>query len=235
MTPLMKRSSEGRAVRRWTFPAALVLVALVAGVATSAYALWSSGVTNGGLVVSGPPKVGFALSRIGGAPTVATSGGSVLGLDITSEDANALVKSADGTLAIPFKVMQRADGNIGLTYSLQAPTFAAGTLFDAATMRVFPLTGVTGDAAATTSCRASAAPAQQPNLTNLIGLEKGSSAVSSSTAYWCLTYVRSETKGKYTNTAKAEATSGPASGTATWSAYVFEPGRLNATHQVVLP
>lgn len=219
--------------------ASAVVLSIGLGTAT-AWALWSDAFTNPSLQVATQPKVGISFERLGGSAQTATGPASVLAQDLARSDGQTLLASATDTVAIPLAVRMRADGHAGISYDIALPAFPAGTLFDASTVRLFPIVAAT-DAAAQSACTAAAAPAAQPSTSDIVGIAAGVDPAAPNglaVDYWCLTAAYSGTGGTYTNTATASGTApsgATAQGQDSWSAYVVAPGTYSLTHELHLP
>lgn len=222
------RPDQNTTARDWRTGVAAALAVLVGGAGATTFALWSDALRQDATVASG--KVGVGLGRVGGGTATATGPADVLALKLTESDAAAMV-AAGHEFAVPFAVRLRADGHASLRYSLSLPTFAANSYFDRSDVRVFRLPAST-DQEAQASCVAAAAPAEQPGLVDLDGVDAGTGPLSS-THYWCLTLTYSGSGGTYTNHATAEVAG--LSDTDSWTAHVVDPGQLTATHEVSVP
>lgn len=226
---------------------AAIALALMSGSAV-AFALWRAEVDRTAQVALGA-KVGFSVGRVGAAGEAASGPTEQLELWLTRQDATDLLNASSRTLAVPIKVQLRADGNLGMTYSVGLPSYAGDSVFGASTLRLFPLPSTT-DNAAVADCRADAAPASQPGTDDILGIAAGNPAQTLATDYWCLTVVYSS-GGSYQNTAtvSASATPTPAPGadpTVTaaptavsaedsWQAFVVEEGDYVWSHTVTTP
>ncbi len=241
-----------------TFIATTALsISLVFGIGVGAWALWSANFTDSDVQVGIGAKVGFAVGRIEVATTEsasATAPAQVLNIPtLTSEDAETLLASTpvngERTLAIPIRVQLRADGNLGIQYSAELPSFDSGTVFGESTIRLFPLSS-NDDSAAVNACTAAAAPATQPPTEDVVGIATGDTSLTIATDYWCLTVVYTE-GGTYTNVGEASASSTASpnadpSPTVTvdpteiaasdsWQAYVVDSGMYGWVHTVTVP
>lgn len=219
---------------------AVVAAALVAtGVSGgAAWALWSDELVNPSLQVATGSQVGVGWGRVGGTVDAATGPASALTVTLGQGDAQALIASPSKTIAVPLVVRLRADGNAGITYSIALPTYPAGSLFGASTVRLFPITATT-DAAAQAACTLAAAPSAQPPTMNVVGIPPGADAPTGiDSDYWCLTAAYSGTGGTYQNTATARGTAPSgvvAEAQSTWQAFIVSPGTYTLTHSVTLP
>lgn len=215
---------------------ATLLAATAAG--TGTYALWSDALTKDDVTVAHGAQVGIFVQRVGSAPQIASSASDVLTFDLTVDDAKTMMAAPTRSFAQLVKIGLRADGRVGIDYSIALPDFstgsAQGTLFDASTVRLFAVSGE-DDATAAAACTVANAPAVQPDLTNNVGLDSLDTTHRERTVYYCLTAAYSGTGGTYQNTGKASAAEGAAEGQDTWSAYVAEPGVFSVTHTVRLP
>lgn len=217
---------------------AVAAAAMTVCAAGSAVALWSASSTATPQVAVGA-RAGFAISRVGvaGSTQVATDATPSLKLTLGLADATTMMTASPKAVAIPIKVQLRADGNLGMTYSVAMPSFGSG-VFSGSTIRLFPLTAA-DDAAAAAACSPSAAPSNQPDLSRIVGLAPGHPGSTLATAYWCLSAVYGS-GGRYTNVATAQGTASPSpstavSASASWSAYVVSEGVLTWTPAVTYP
>lgn len=188
------------------------------------------------LTLDSAQGVGFSVQRTDSTAQTAADGTDALALTLTVADVETMMSSPVKSLALPIKVKARADGSLGLNYSVPLPTFTPGTVLANSTIRLWALPAtVTTDAAALAACTTVAAPATQPSTTNQVALPTGGT-VNSATLYWCLTAVYSGTGGTYTNTVTA--TSGGVQVTSaqdSWTGYRAEPVTFNWTHEVTAP
>ncbi|SIT69944.1 hypothetical protein [Microbacterium sp. RU33B] len=236
-------SRDGRARRgRGILQAVAVLscAALLGATAAGgvAWALWSDALVNPSLQVAADAKVGISFGRVGEAPAFATGASSVLEETVGLQDGQDM--STLSNISIPLAVTMRADGNAGMTYSIDLPIFQPGTLFDVSIVRLFPLPTATSDDEARLACRLDAAPATQPPTSGIVGIAPGVDASAPdgrAVDYWCLSIYYRDGGGFYLNTgvASAQSPSGPVSGQSSWFALVVDPGTYTLTHTVTLP
>jgi len=187
------RRTAGRGLRAAGAVAGAVL--LVAAGAGAARALWSDSATVDAATGSG--SAGFSVEARG-STEVATDPGEMLAVTVGATEAQSLTEN--GSIALPLVVRSRADGNTGLSYTIEQPAFALGSVFAESTVRLFPV-----DSAA--ACTVEAAPASATGTSlAAVGVAAGygtDRASWTATQYWCLTAVYdplSDPVSTYTNT-----------------------------------
>jgi hypothetical protein len=172
--PRHARHAKGRiALFLTTWVIGLTVIGFLAS--STALALWRDRVTATDRA-TGLGQIALGVQRAGAAATYAQSAsqGASFALDPT-DAANTLSTG----IAIPFDVLLRADGHVGLTYSLAFGTPTADTVFADSTVAVFPV----ADAA---QCVVGATGAGG-SLTNIPGLGTGYATFKTATHHWCLT------------------------------------------------
>lgn len=134
-------------------------------------ASWSSDVSTTSAAIR-DAAVSFAVDG-----EAATAQDPSVAIDLGPQQAQTLVGT--GHLAVAYKVEALAQGNRGLSYTVDLPEFAPDSIFAAASLTIFRV-----DTAA--SCTASTAIPASPSLVSTPVPPSYSDSATPTTEYWCL-------------------------------------------------